>query len=64
MPQPAPDPFAALEQGTWNKEFDKMAGWGTVIADREALLDYLVANYGDDKPLPAPAQSADGTTKK
>src|SRR5262249_28166428 len=49
-----------LPRATWNKELDKMAGWGTKFTDREALLEYLVANYGDDKPAPAPAMSANG----
>jgi mono/diheme cytochrome c family protein len=46
-----------LSKAAWNKELDKMAGWGTLVNDREALLEYLMANYGDDKPLPAPAMS-------
>ena len=49
-----------LSKAGWNKELDKMAGWGTKVNDRDALLEYLVANYGDDKPLPAPAMSANG----
>jgi mono/diheme cytochrome c family protein len=53
-----------LSRATWNKELDKMKGWGTVIHDRDALLEYLVANYGDDKPIPAPAMSQDGARKK
>ena len=53
-----------LSRAAWSKELDKMAGWGTVIPDRDALLDFLVANYGDDKPIPAPAMSQDGTGKK
>ncbi len=53
-----------LSRATWGKEIDKMAGWGTVVPDRDALLEYLVANYGDDKPVPPPAMSEDGTGKK
>jgi mono/diheme cytochrome c family protein len=49
-----------LSKAAWNKELDKMAGWGTIVNDREALLEYLIANYGDDKPLPAPAMSGNG----
>jgi len=49
-----------LPRATWNKELDKMAGWGTKYTDRDALLEYLVANYGDDKPAPAPATSGNG----
>ena len=46
-----------LSRASWNKELDKMAGWGTKMSDREALLEYLVANDGDDKPLPKPDMS-------
>jgi hypothetical protein len=53
-----------LPKATWNKELDKMAGWGAKYQDRDALLEYLVANYGDDKPPSPPAMSADGTPKK
>jgi hypothetical protein len=49
-----------LSRTTWNKELDKMAGWGAKYTDRDALLEYLVANYGDDKPAPAPAMSGNG----
>ena len=52
-----------LSRTAWNKELDKMAGWGTVMTDREALLEYLVANFGEDKaPTPA-AMSGDGRKK-
>ena len=50
-----------LSRATWGKELDKMAGWGSVVADRDALLEYLVANFGDDKAPPPPAISQDGT---
>jgi cytochrome c1 len=53
-----------LSKATWNKELDKMTGWGTKIQDRDALLEYLVANYGDDKPPSPPAMSKDGVPKK
>jgi len=52
-----------LPRATWSKELDKMSGWGTKIQDREALLEYLVANFGDDKPATPPAMSGDGTRK-
>jgi mono/diheme cytochrome c family protein len=52
-----------LSRTAWGKELDKMAGWGTVIHDRDAILEYLVANYGDDKPAPPPAISEDGVGK-
>ena len=53
-----------LPKATWNKELDKMAGWGARLQERDALLEYLVANYGDDKPASAPAMSKDGVPRK
>ena len=41
-----------LARAAWVKELDKMVGWGTTIKDRDALIEYLVANYGNDKPIP------------
>lgn len=52
-----------LSKAAWNKELDKMTGWGTKIQDRDALLEYLVATYGDDKPMAPPAISGDGSKK-
>jgi hypothetical protein len=42
-----------LSRNGWEKELDKMVRWGARIRDREALLDYLVDRYGEEKP-PAP----------
>lgn len=53
-----------LSKAAWNKELDKMAGWGTKYTDRDALLEYLVANYGDDKPMAPAAVSGDGAAQK
>jgi len=53
-----------LSPAAWSKELDKMAGWGAKVTDRDALLAWLVANYGTDKP-PAPAEmSGDGTARQ
>jgi hypothetical protein len=49
-----------LSRAQWGKELDKMAGWGTSIKDRDAILEYLVATYGDDRPPTPPALSLDG----
>jgi mono/diheme cytochrome c family protein len=51
-----------LPRATWDKELTKMAGWGWSAKpeDRAALLEFLVANYGDDKPAAPPDKSADG----
>jgi hypothetical protein len=53
-----------LSRAGWNKELDKMAGWGTKYTDRDAILEYLVANYGDDKPVTALEMTSDGRVKK
>jgi mono/diheme cytochrome c family protein len=52
-----------LSRATWDRELTKMAGWGTDIREREALLEYLVANFGDDKPLAPLEVSQDGVRK-
>jgi mono/diheme cytochrome c family protein len=51
-----------LPRATWDRELTKMAGWGWSAKpdDRAALLEFLVANYGDDKPAAPPEKSADG----
>lgn len=51
-----------LSRAVWDKELTKMAGWGWTAKpeDRAALLEFLVANYGDDKPPMPPEKSADG----
>jgi mono/diheme cytochrome c family protein len=51
-----------LPRATWDKELTKMAGWGWSAKpeDRAALLEFLVANYGADKPAAPPDKSADG----
>jgi hypothetical protein len=52
-----------LSRAAWTRELDKMGGWGTKYTDRDALLEYLVVSFGDDKPLPQPATSDDGRSK-
>lgn len=53
-----------LSRAAWDKELTKMGGWGTKYTDREALLEYLVANYGDDKPMAPAALSLDASKKR
>ena len=53
-----------LSRAAWGRELDKMANWGSKTGDREALLEYLVANFGDDKPLPQADLSGNGSAKK
>ncbi len=50
-----------LSRGGWERELDKMVRWGAEIKERAALMDYLMAEYGDDKAMPKPPLSADGT---
>ncbi|MBI3210430.1 MAG: hypothetical protein HYZ37_16220 [Candidatus Solibacter usitatus] len=52
-----------ISRGAWDRELTKMTGWGSVIKDRDALLEYLVASYGDDKPLAPLARSENGANK-
>ena len=52
-----------LSKATWGRELDKMAGWGTKVEDREALLEYLTANFGDDKPAQPAVLTGDGTSQ-
>jgi cytochrome c1 len=49
-----------LSRAAWNRELDKMAGWGVKYQERDALLEYLVGTYGDDKAMAPPAMSGDG----
>lgn len=53
-----------LSKAAWGRELDKMAGWGTKVEDREALVEYLVANFGDDKPQQPPVLTKDGSQGK
>jgi mono/diheme cytochrome c family protein len=52
-----------LSKAVWNRELDKMAGWGAKIEDRESLIEYLTANFGDDKPPAPPVLTQDGSGK-
>ena len=40
-----------LSKAAWTKEVDKTTKWGALVEpqDREALIDYLSANFGVDK---------------
>lgn len=51
-----------LSRAAWDRELTKMAGWGWTSKpeERAALLEYLVANFGDDKPVAPPERSGDG----
>jgi len=50
-----------LSKAAWTKEVDKMMKWGAVVdpADRDALIDYLSANFSPDKPAYTPQRTAD-----
>lgn len=51
-----------LSAAAWGKEIDKMVGWGATVPDRQLLIDYLAAQYGDNKPVPIPQSSENGVT--
>lgn len=52
-----------LSKVAWNRELDKMAGWGATFQDRDALIEYLVANFGDDRAPQAPVNTQDGSAQ-
>ncbi len=41
-----------LSKAVWTKEVDKMVKWGAVVDanDRDALIDYLSGNFGQERP--------------
>ena len=53
-----------LSKAAWGRELDKMAGWGTKVDDRDALVEYLAANFGDAKPPQPAVLTQDGTKQK
>lgn len=52
-----------LSKAAWNRELDKMAGWGTKFQDRDALVEYLIANFGDDKAPQPLVMTEDGSAQ-
>jgi hypothetical protein len=55
-----------LDKKLWGKEVDKMIKWGALVdaADRDAFIDYFVANFGADKPPAAPEYTRTSLTKE
>ena len=55
-----------LSKATWTKEVDKMTKWGALVdpQDRDALIDYLSANFSVDKPEYVPERSRSSAAKK
>jgi hypothetical protein len=55
-----------LSKPAWTKEVDKMVKWGAVVdaSDRDALIDYLSANFSPDQPPYEPSRSSTGSGKK
>jgi hypothetical protein len=52
-----------LNKGAWTREVDKMVRWGAVVDpnDRDALIEYLSANFSPDQP---PYQAPRTSSKK
>ncbi len=48
-----------LSAAAWQKEVDKMIGWGAVVPNRQLLIDYLSLHYSNTQPPPVAARSAD-----
>jgi hypothetical protein len=46
-----------LSAAAWQKEVDKMIGWGAVVPDRQVLIDYLSQHYSNNMPPPSPVLS-------
>ena len=55
-----------LNKATWMKEIDKMVRWGALVDanDRDAMVDYLSANFGPDQPPYQPPRSAPQKSSK
>jgi hypothetical protein len=55
-----------LSKSAWAKEVDKMTRWGALVdaSDRDALVDYLSANFGPDQPPYQPPRSASQKSPK
>lgn len=56
-----------LSKAAWTKEVDKMIKWGALVeaADRDALIDYLSANFSSDQPpYLAPRSAAESASSK
>src|SRR6266568_3923436 len=53
-----------LSKAAWTKEVDKMIKWGALVnpSDRDALIDYLSANFGPDQPPYEAPRSSPGKT--
>ena len=48
-----------LSAAAWQKEVDKMIGWGAVVPERQALIEYLAQHFSNTQPPPAPVLSAE-----
>src|SRR5437588_13084335 len=49
-----------LSKEGWTREVDKMVGWGAPVRERQLLIDYLSAEYGEAQPGAVVEQSGDG----
>ncbi|HZS57047.1 MAG TPA: hypothetical protein VFA65_21765 [Bryobacteraceae bacterium] len=52
-----------LSKAGWEKEVNKMIGWGAPVSDRQLLVDYLSQQYSADKPQP-PVEFTQTTAKQ
>lgn len=55
-----------LSKAAWAKEVDKMTKWGALVEpqDKDALIEYLSANFGTEKPPYQPPRVASGSSRR
>ena len=51
-----------LSPAAWQREVDKMIGWGAVVSDRQTLIDYLAQEYGVNKTAPPQQLTTNGVS--
>ena len=49
-----------LSRAAWEKEINKMIGWGAPVRDKQALLEYLAEECSDSKPMPQDELTGNG----
>lgn len=54
-----------LGKAAWTREVDKMVKWGAFVEpnDRDALIEYLSANFSPDQPPYEPPRTSTGKTR-
>ena len=53
-----------LAVAAWEKELNKMVGWGAEISEPQLLLEYLSQEYSAAKPMPPAEFTGDGAKNR